>query len=67
MSQSDSHSHSHADPKPPADHELTPLETYFDELFNEHMVLPQPLEQAPPIEGVKELDQAPSDHRTEAS
>jgi len=65
MSQSDPHSH--ADPKPLADHELTPLETYFDELFNEHMVLPQPPEQAPPIEGVKGIDHAPRAHGTDAS
>jgi hypothetical protein len=50
MAQSDSDPN--ADPKTPPDHKLTPLETYFDDLFNEHMVLPQPPEEPPPIEGV---------------
>jgi len=26
----------------PANHDLTPMETFFDTLFNQHMVLPQP-------------------------
>jgi hypothetical protein len=52
-----------SDPDPHADsntpphhelngHELTPMETFFDNLFNQHMVLPQPPEEPPPIEGV---------------
>jgi len=50
VSQSDPNPH--ADPEASPDHKLTPLETYFDDLFNEHMVLPQPPEEPPPIEGV---------------
>jgi hypothetical protein len=41
----------HADPKTPPDHELTPMEGFFDTLFNQHMVLPQPPEEPPPIKG----------------
>jgi hypothetical protein len=31
----------HAPSKPSDDHELTPMEGFFDNLFNHHMVLPQ--------------------------
>jgi len=51
----------HADPKTPPDHELTPLESYFDDLFNHHMVLPQSPEEGPPIEGVQGPEPASDD------
>ncbi len=30
----------------PPDHKLTPMESFFDTLFNQHMVTPQPPESA---------------------
>jgi hypothetical protein len=54
VSDPQSHPDPHAHPKPSPDHELTPLETYFDDLFNQHMVLPQPPEEAPPL--VQDVD-----------
>jgi hypothetical protein len=61
VSQSDPHSHAdpHPDPETPPNPELTgpeltPIETFFDTLFNQHMVLPQPPADAAPIEGVDE-------------
>jgi hypothetical protein len=46
----------HADPKTSPDHELTPMEGFFDNLFNHHMVLPQPPEELPPIKGLEGHD-----------
>jgi len=47
-----------SDPDPhaptPPDHELSDMERFFDNLFNHHMVLPQP----PPGEGAEEIDPA---------
>jgi hypothetical protein len=37
-----------------SDHKLTGMESFFDNLFNEHMVLPPPSEASPPIDGVDE-------------
>jgi len=37
-------SNPHADQDEPSDPKLTPMETFFDTLFNQHMVLPQPPE-----------------------
>jgi len=34
------------------------METFFDNLFNEHMVAPQPAEAPPLIKGVEDHDQA---------
>ncbi len=61
MSQSESHPH--ADLKTSPDHELTPMESFFDTLFNHHMVLPQTPEDAAPIEGVDGQELARDDHR----
>ncbi len=47
----------HADPNTPSD-ALTPMEAFFDTLFNQHMVLPQPREDAAPIVGVEDHDLA---------
>jgi len=55
---SESDPHPHTDPKTAPDHELTPMETFFDNLFNEHMVAPQPAEAPPLIKGVEDHDQA---------
>ena len=49
---SGSESTPHSGPHTPPDHELTGMETFFDNLFNHHMVLPQPPEDPHPIEGV---------------
>ncbi len=48
---SEPHPHPPADPNPAPGHELTPMESFFDNLFNQHMVLPQSPE-PPPIQGV---------------
>lgn len=48
--------------KPAADHELTPMETFLDNLFNHHMVLPQPTDEAAPIDGVDSHEPAREDH-----
>ncbi len=50
QSESDTDLNSDAEPKAPPDQELTPMEHFLDNLFNEHMVLPQPPEDAPPPE-----------------
>jgi len=34
------------------------METFFDNLFNEHMVAPQPAEAPPPITGIEDHDRA---------
>ncbi len=67
MSQSDPNPQ--ADPETPPNHELTghaltPMESFFDTLFNHHMVLPQSPEELTPIEGVDGQDAAsPDRHR----
>ncbi len=68
MSQSDPAFH--ADPKTSPDHELnrhelTPMETFFDHLFNQHMVAPQPPEDALAIKGVDEHGLVQHDHGRE--
>ncbi len=52
----------HADSKTSADHELTPMEGFFDHLFNEHMVLPQATDDAAPNDGVDSHEPARDDH-----
>jgi hypothetical protein len=39
------------------------MESFFDTLFNHHMVLPQTPEDAAPIEGVDGQELARDDHR----
>jgi len=51
MSLSDPALHANAHVDTP-DHELTDMERFFDNLFNHHLVLPQP----PPGEGVEGHD-----------
>jgi hypothetical protein len=58
--------HPHAVSQPSQDHELTPMEGFFDNLFNHHMVLPQPPETPPPINGVEGHDPVRDSHRNEA-
>ncbi len=46
----------HTDSKTPPNPDLTPMESFFDDLFNHHMVLPQPPEAPAPIDGVNDHD-----------
>jgi len=38
----------------PPDHKLTPMESFFDTLFNHHMVTPQPSEAADAHDAVRD-------------
>jgi hypothetical protein len=62
LSEPDPNPNAHAESKPSADHELTPMESFFDNLFNHHMVLPQPTDEAAPIDGVDSHEPARDDH-----
>jgi len=58
-SKSDPHPDPHADPHADPGNsptKLTPLESYFDTLFNQHMVVPEPEEVAPPVDDVDDQD-----------